>query len=55
MDHEEPQLVGGRPVGVAGLAAASLDRLPGRALDRYDDIAQVEPRPRRQEERPGGG
>src|SRR5450759_2453944 len=47
MDHEQAD--------VAGLAAAALGRLEDGALDGDDDVAEMEPRPRRQEECPPGG
>ena len=51
MDDEEPQLVGGRPPQISGLAAAARLGLLDGPLDGDHDVAEVEARSRREEER----
>lgn len=43
MDDKQAHLVGRRPAHVAGLAAATLDRLMEGSLDRHDNVAEVNP------------
>ena len=50
MGDEQPQLVGGGPADVAGVAATTGLRLFHRPLHRHDDVAEVQPAARRQGE-----